>query len=405
MGWLPFRVLDLLLAVSGLPLLVASGYLSLLALLARREPAADAERAAESSLKFDVVVPAHDEEAGIAATIESLRRLDYPAHLYRVLVVADNCSDRTAEVARASGAVVLTRRSESERGKGYALRFAFERSAVDGFADAVAVVDADTVVSPNLLRAFAARLAGGAVAVQAHYTVRNPDTSWRTRLLAIAFALFHLLRSSGRERLGVSCGLRGNGMCFASSLLAELPHDAFSVVEDVEYGIRLGLAGHRVSFAAEARVEGEMAGAEAASRSQRLRWERGRRALAREHGARLLLRALRERSLLLLDLALDVLIPPLSTLVLASTAWTAASAALSLAAGHAAVSLWLSLACTAGLFGYVSKGWWLSRTGLAGLRDLAFAPAYVIWKLLLLLERSPGAPKDWVRTARENETR
>lgn len=399
------RVLDLLLAITGLPLLVASGYLALLALLARRERAGESASASESHLKFDVVVPAHDEEAGIAATIESLRRVDYPAHLFRVLVVADNCTDSTAEAAAAAGAIVLQRRSETERGKGYALRFAFEHSVKAGFADAVVVVDADTVVSANLLRAFAVRLAAGAVAVQAHYTVRNPDTSWRTRLMAIAFALFHLLRSSGRERLGVSCGLRGNGMCFSTPLLTELPHDAFSVVEDVEYGIRLGLAGRRVCFAAEARVEGEMASAEAASRSQRLRWERGRRALAREYGPRLVLRALRERSLLLLDLALDVLIPPLSTLVLAAALWTVSSAALSLAAGEVGVSLWLSLACDAGLVGYVLEGWWLSRTGLAGLRDLAFAPAFVIWKVGLMLERSPGPPQDWVRTARDSETR
>ena len=98
-------------------------------------------------------------------------------------------------------------------------------------------MDADTLVSPNLLRAFAARLDAGAAAVQARYGVRNPDASWRTRLMAIAFALFHDLRSLGRERLGLSAGLRGNGMCFSTRLLREVPHQAFSVVEDLEYGL------------------------------------------------------------------------------------------------------------------------------------------------------------------------
>src|SRR5205823_3666605 len=101
------------------------------------------------------------------------------------------------------------------RGKGYALAHAFEHALDDGFADAVAVVDADTSVSPNLLRAFAGRFDRGAVAAQAEYGVSNPEASWRTRLMVIALSLFHTLRSLARERLGVSAGLRGNGMAFS----------------------------------------------------------------------------------------------------------------------------------------------------------------------------------------------
>src|SRR5439155_20947412 len=114
--------------------------------------------------------------------------------------------------------------------------------------DAVVVVDADTSVSENLLLAFASRLETGAAACQSDNVVRNPDASWRTRLLAVALVLFNSVRSLGRERLGLSTGLRGNGMCLSARLLREAPHDAVSVVEDLEYGIRIGLAGHRVRF-------------------------------------------------------------------------------------------------------------------------------------------------------------
>src|SRR5262249_40397740 len=106
------------------------------------------------------------------------------------------------------------------RGKGYALSCAFEHSLREGLADAVTVVDADTTVSANLLRAFAARIARGADAVQADYAVQNPNASWRTRLLRIAFGSFHVLRSLARERFGLSSGLRGNGMCFTADCCA-----------------------------------------------------------------------------------------------------------------------------------------------------------------------------------------
>ena len=259
--------LDVLLTLSALPVLAATTYLALLALLARRAPAPPSGR----GVRFDLVVPAHDEEAGIAQTVRSLLAIDYPAELYRVVVVADNCSDQTARRASEAGARVLKRTDPERRGKGHALAFAFERLGEEGVADAFVVVDADTLVSPNLLGAFASRIQAGASALQADYGVRNPESSWRTRLLHLGFTLFHEVRSSGRERLGLSCGLRGNGMAFTRSVLAEVPHDAFSVVEDVEYGIRLGLAGHRVHYVGEAQVLGEMPASERATRSQRSR--------------------------------------------------------------------------------------------------------------------------------------
>src|SRR6202042_114562 len=191
------------------------------------------------------------------------------------------------------------------RGKGYALAHAFQACLADEGrkTDAVVVVDADTVVSHNLLRSFDERLQAGARAVQADYAVRNPDDGWRTRLMAIAFGMFHVVRSTGRERFGVSCGLRGNGMCFTTELLGQVPHQAFSVVEDVEYGIRLGENGHRVHYAGEAHVYGEMVTSEKASRSQRSRWEGGRLEMAKKHALPLLRRAFQERNPMLADLA------------------------------------------------------------------------------------------------------
>jgi cellulose synthase/poly-beta-1,6-N-acetylglucosamine synthase-like glycosyltransferase len=253
-----------LLFLLAAPVLAGCGYLALLTLASRR---AGAPCPARLPLRFSVIVPAHDEEAGIAETVRNLRALDWPRERFQVIVVADNCSDGTAFRAAVAGARVLVRNDRERRGKGYALAHAFDAVLAEGRADAVVVVDADTVPSPNLLREFAAHLERGDRAVQADYGVANPDASWRTRLMAVALGSFHILRSVARERLGLSCGLRGNGMCFSTSLLREVPHHAFSIVEDVEYGLRLGERGVRIAYAGEAHVYGEMVSSGDAARA------------------------------------------------------------------------------------------------------------------------------------------
>ncbi len=395
-------VAELVLLVLCLPVLSWALYLGALSLLSW-PPAAPVPPV--PSLRFDFVVPAHDESLGIAATVKSLSEVDYPKELFRVVVVADNCTDDTAAKAREAGATVLERQNQDLRGKGYALAHAFERSVAEG-ADAVVVVDADTVVSRNLLQAFSARLTSGAVAVQAHYGVQNPNASWRTRLMRIALSMFHQVRSLGRERLEVSAGLRGNGMCFRTSLLREVPHDAFSLVEDLEYGIRLGRKGFRVAYAFEAEVLGEMVSGESASRSQRNRWEQGRAQMLAQHGWPLMREALAQRSGLLFDLAMDVAVPPLSRVVGLTLVGLVASAVLLGFTGHGALAAAAFSLASAALGLYVFAGWLHSGTGARGLLDLALAPAYVAWKVVLAFQRPRGQKQtQWVRTTREGETR
>jgi 1,2-diacylglycerol 3-beta-glucosyltransferase len=393
------RLIDLALVLLALPVLVASGYLFALTLASGRRAAPSY---APPRRRFDIVVPAHDEEAGIGATVVSLLALDYPAALRRVVVVADNCTDGTADRAREAGAEVIVRTDAGRRGKGYALALAFERSIEAGLADAVVVVDADTTVSPNLLLAFAARLDQGAVAVQAAYGVRNPDDSWRTRLVAIAFALFNTLRCLGRERLGCSVGLRGNGMCFAVSVLREVPHQAFSIVEDLEYGVRLGLAGHRIHYAAEAEVLGDMAATAEASKVQRRRWEGGRGRIAREQALPLLRRGMATPDRVLLDLGLDLATPPLAFLAALALAGTALSVVAAALVTPPLVAPWVWGASLAALLAYVARGWWLSGTGWRGLGDLAYAPLYLVWKVGLAFRRD-GSDGAWTRTPREKK--
>jgi len=385
-----------LLAALAVPTCLACLYLLVLTLLsARLAPPPRASR----SLRFDIVVPAHNEEQVIERTVRSLLQLDWPRGAYRVLVVADNCTDATAARARACGATVLERLDTSRRGKGYALEFAFEHSRREGWAQALVVVDADSEASANLLEALAARIERGARALQVHYGVLNPGASWRTRLMTIAMAAFHLVRSRGRERLKVSCGIRGNGWCLTHELLRAVPYGAYSLTEDIEYGIALALAGQRVVYCDEAQVLGEMVSGAGAADKQRQRWEHGRFALLRSSALPLLRTALARRDRVCLDLALDLLVLPLSYIALAVLVLVGGAAALAWA--HAAESgwLWLGLGAGAALWLHILRGWQLSGIGWRGILDLARVPFFVLWKLRVLLgRRSPDA---WVRTERE----
>jgi len=389
-------IMDLILFALALPATAASLYLLALTFLSGAPP--DALRSSRR-LRFDVIVPAHNEAAIIASVVASLHKLDWPADGFRILVVADNCTDSTASLARAAGAEVLERHDNQRRGKGYALEFAFQASRDDGFAYAVVVVDADTEVSANLLEAFASRIESGAKVIQAHYGVSNPQASWRTRLMAIAMASFHQLRSRARERLHLSCGIRGNGWCITHRLLQKVPYRAFSLTEDLEYGIDLGLAGHRVHYADEARVDAVMVSDEQAARTQRQRWEHGRRQLIRSRTLPLLQAAGGAGGRVCLDLAIDLLLPPLS--------YVAVNVALLIVlAGLATwwdpslgIWLWLGVVSGVSLLLYVLRGWNLSGVGWHGLLDLLHAPLFVVWKLLLMLRAHESA--EWVRTKRE----
>lgn len=351
-------------------------------------------------LRFDIIVPAHNEESVIGSVIASLRRIDWPADQFRVVVVADNCTDATATIAAAGGAHVMQRVDAANRGKGYALEFAFKASRARNWADAVVVIDADAEVSPNILESFASRIERGARAVQAHYGVSNTNASWRTRLLSIAKASFHIVRSRGRERLGLSCGIRGNGWAVTHEVLDQVPYKAFSLTEDLEYGIDLGLAGYRVAYADEAHSDAEMVAGEKDSRKQRQRWEQGRFQLIRSRTLPLLRKAITAPSFVCLDLALDLMVLPVSYVYLNIAVLLGVAVFAAVQVPSLLIWVWLAGGCAAAAVLYILRGWQLSGAGLRGLLDLARAPFFLVWKLLVMFSR--GDSKEWVRTKREN---
>ncbi len=403
------RIADRAVLVAAIPLGVGGSYLGALSVLARPK----SPPTPDLSVRFAVVVPAHDEEIGISDTVKSLQSVDYPPENVRIVVVADNCTDATAARARAAGVEVIERRDPHRRGKGYALSVAFERLLDEATpVHAIVVVDADTRVSPNLLQAFSGHLATGAQAMQASYRVANASNAWRATLMSVAFACMHDVRSLGRERLGLSTGLRGNGMCFSTRSLQRVPHRANSLVEDVEHGLDLADRGVRVEFVHEASVEAEMPEHDDTAASQRQRWERGRAALRRERGPALIADAIRKFDPVRADLAADLVMPPLAQFVAAFGVVGSAAATVSIArrnASLAAVPLGLG---GLGLCTHIAQGWRQSRTGVVGLRALTKVPTYILWKIGLRrselnrkssLRNGRRDAEDWVRTTRNAE--
>jgi hypothetical protein len=399
-NWLQ-ATLYLSMALLAVPSVFAASYLLWLTLFSRPSRAPIAANNAGEKLRFDIIVPAHDEELGIAGVVDNLLALDWPRDQFRVIVVADNCSDGTAERARQAGALVLERHNLALRGKGYALVRGFSVSLAQHFADVAVVVDADSQASRNLLRVFAQRMAAGALATQVFHGVLNPDSSPRHRLMTIAYSAFHRVRSRGRESLGLSCGIRGNGWCVSHGVLRRVTYAAHGLAEDIEYGLRLGLAGIRVEYIDEAQVLSSMDTDATGVASQRNRWEQGRSSLPQAFTRVLLAPWPATTRALRWDLGLDLLVPPLATIGLAVTLLFSVSFAGLLALPTSPVPLVFLSAATlasAALGLHVARGWQLSGTGLRGLRDLASAPRFALWKLMLRCR--PGQHSGWVRTRR-----
>lgn len=294
----------LLLAYAGLGVgtlcFLASMHLLRLPALPRFSPAT-------RDLRFAVIVPAHDEEASIGATLTAIAAMDYPPDRYQTFVVADNCEDDTARRAAQAGALVLERRDPEHRGKGYALRHAFD-TIVDGPFDAVVVIDADTRPTPNLLRVFAAALAAGKEVAQCRYGTENPQASAISWALALGNLLENDFYHEPQARLGLPTILRGNGMCFTARVLREIPWSAYSITEDTEYGLTLLTCGIGPVYLPEAGVLTRLPETWDQLATQRQRWALGNADIIKGRLPGLLAQAVARRQWLLANAAWSLLI-------------------------------------------------------------------------------------------------
>ena len=363
---------------------------------AKSQPAAPGPRP-----RTAILVPAHNESAGITPTLQGLR--DQLGQTDVLLVVADNCDDDTAALAAASGARVVERRDPSRRGKGYALVFGLEQLAADP-PDVVVIVDADCQVSEGGIERIARLAQTSDRPVQADYVlIPNAQPSARSVISALAFLVKNRVRPRGLAALGMPCLLTGTGMGFPWTVLRKAPPTDDHLVEDMVMGLELALLGHAPRLCPDAHVTSALPEGQKAASAQRKRWEHGHLATLIGHGPKLFAQGLTRGRAELIALALDLMVPPLSLLVAILLAALGACA-LGLPLGASALPLALVAASTFAIAFGVLLGWFAYGRQLVRARDLLAIPLYLLWKLPLYFGFFVrGKQRAWQRTERSQD--
>ncbi|WP_054957585.1 glycosyltransferase family 2 protein [Paenibacillus dakarensis] len=259
----------------------------------------------EPTKSFAVLVAAHNEEQVVGALMENLKKLNYPKELYEVFVICDNCTDRTAEIVREHGMNACVRTNQNLRGKGYAIEWMLkELWAMPRQFDAVVMFDADNLAHPDFLIEMNNDLCSGAKVIQGYIDTKNPEDSWITAAYGVSYWYINRLWQLSRHNLNMANFLGGTGMCFETNLLKEIGWGATSLVEDLEFTMRSVMRGIYPKFNYDAKVFDEKPLTFKASARQRLRWMQGHFTVARRYFFPLLWRAIKERSIVKLDLAL-----------------------------------------------------------------------------------------------------
>lgn len=345
-----------------------------------------------------ILIPAHNEELGIAKTLLALRKV-IPAETL-VLVVADNCTDQTANVARAGGALVVERFDSNQRGKGFALDFGRTALAADP-PDVVIVLDADC----RLLAGSVTALTSAAMSGRPGQAINliSPDVSAAplVQISSFAFLVKNLVRARGLARLGDCALLSGTGMAFRWSLFADLPLASGEIAEDLGLSISLIRKGIRPYLVEAAGVRSAPA-SQTDSLTQRRRWEHGFLDLAKRHAAPLLLAALRDRSRALLAVALHLLVPPLALLMIVSLTTLGVSLAFAFWGQYWGPPSALGLALAVALV-LTASAWIIHGRSTVHLLALVQAPLYVLWKIPLYLGFFRKPETLWQRTRRPGE--
>lgn len=349
--------------------------------------------------KTVVLIPAHDEEQGIVATLRSAQST--LAECDEVVVVADNCTDRTAEVAREHGARVFERFDNQRRGKGYAINYGVDQLRALP-PDVVIILDADCQILPLGIDRLSQAVEQTQRPVQAHnLCVAQSSAGGDPSLAALGHLFCCLIRPTGAARIGMPCPLMGTGMALLWTLIDRIRFDGDHLAEDKLLGIEMALAGHPPQFCPEVEVRSAIPSDRAAFTNQRRRWEHGHLRLALTQIPRLIWGSLRQRRLSSLWMALDIGVPPLALLVLT---WllTTALAAFSVFMGETMIPL-VALAIEGAMLGTaVAAGWyWFCREQVP-ISVFARVPGYVARKMSLYASFLSGrGQRTWVRTARK----
>ncbi|WP_326520747.1 glycosyltransferase family 2 protein [Leptothoe spongobia] len=357
-------------------------------------------QASLANIRRAILMPAHNEEAVIQATLSTLT--SQLKSTDRLVVVADNCTDATAEIARQAGATVLEREDDQQRGKGYALDFGIRYLSQDA-PDVLMMVDADCQVKPGSIDAIANLALTTNRPVQATYLLeQSPNPSPKEMVSTFAFKVKNQVRPLGLRILGQPCLLTGTGMAFPWATLKEVDLASGNIVEDMKLGLDLAIAGHSPIMCPNALVTGDQPQQDSTAMTQRTRWEHGHLQTLLTCVPPLLWQGLKQGRIGLIALALDLCVPPLSLLVMLWVSATVVITAMTLLLA----TTWLPAITLygAGLSLLVAIG--LAWSGFArqdiSLGKLLSIPFYILWKIPLYFKFLKGPEAQWIRTDRES---
>jgi cellulose synthase/poly-beta-1,6-N-acetylglucosamine synthase-like glycosyltransferase len=346
-----------------------------------------------------VLIPAHNEEQVLGQTLVAV--MPQLAEGDQVLVVADNCTDQTAAIARDAGASVLERHDAECRGKGYALDAGVRHLETTGFSgDCVVVIDADCEVAADALHHLMAELQRSGRSAQARYVMQLPaDPSPRDYVSALAVRVRNVARARGMRSLGLPCQVTGSGIAIPWHAIRELHLASGNIVEDMQIGLDLAQMRLGAMYVHEACVTGRLASGDAAE-AQRKRWEHGHLGTLFGVVPRLLFRGIATANLQQVALAVDLAVLPLSLLAMIVVAMAAGAAGLGWLTGFW-LAFWISASALGGLAVAVLAGWLVAARGVIPLRTLVAIPMYVLWKVPMWVMSVLSPQKEWVRSSRK----
>jgi cellulose synthase/poly-beta-1,6-N-acetylglucosamine synthase-like glycosyltransferase len=259
----------------------------------------------DDKTKFALIVAAHNEELVIGNIVDSLKMMDYDKNLYDIFVIADNCTDKTAEIARKKGAIVQERFDKKRKGKGYALEWMFNIIfKMDEKYDAIAVFDADNLVHKNFLKEMNKKMCKGYKVVQGYLDSKNPEDTWITGSYSIAFWTCNRMFQLARYNLGLSSQLGGTGFCIDTDILKELGWGATCLTEDLEFSCKIILNGYKVGWAHDAIIYDEKPLTLSQSWKQRKRWMQGFADVSSRYFFKLMKKAIKNFNFTAFDCAL-----------------------------------------------------------------------------------------------------
>lgn len=226
--------------------------------------------------RFMAIIPAHNEEAVIKNLVKSLKEQNYPKELYDIYVIADNCTDNTAKLARDAGAIVYERFDSTKKTKGYALQwFLKQKIEEDAPYDALFVFDADNIVDKNFIKEMNVKLCQGEDVVQGYRDIKNPTDSWVTAGYAIFYWTMHRFYHLARYNLGLSPLLNGTGFMVRFDVIKPNGWDTETLTEDIEFSLKRIIQGRKLGWATKAIVYDEQPVGFKQSWKQRTRWTVG----------------------------------------------------------------------------------------------------------------------------------